>query len=318
MNAPRLSVVTPAFNAEATIETCVASVRAQTDPDLELIVVDDGSSDGTVEAVERQAAQDPRVRLLRQENAGPSRARNTGIAAARAPLVGFLDSDDAWLPAYAATVRARLAEAPVAGLCHANCWTLRDDDKRVHRLTTIESFPRVADELDPSALLRELLRENFVTASSVTVRRTILESLGGFEATLRTCEDWDLWLRIADAGRGAVLASSRPLVVLRETSSSSSKDAISMANGACEALGRARDRAEDGTPERRRAEASLEAARGDLERLEHPGPAQRAERRLRAALGPLRRRVLDRRDWRPVPPEVRAELEALGELPPTR
>ena len=98
MNTPRLSVVTPAFNAEATIDTCVASVRAQTNPDLELIVVDDGSSDGTVDAVERQAARDPRVRLLRQENAGPSRARNAGIAAARAPLVGFLDSDDAWLP----------------------------------------------------------------------------------------------------------------------------------------------------------------------------------------------------------------------------
>src|SRR3954471_6257858 len=93
---PLVSVIMPAFNAEAYIGRAVASVLRQTCADLELLIVDDGSSDGTVAAARAFADRDPRVRVLQQPNAGPGPARNTGFRAAEGRLFAFLDSDDEW------------------------------------------------------------------------------------------------------------------------------------------------------------------------------------------------------------------------------
>ena len=95
---PFLSVVIPAYNCEALIGECLDSILAQTMPDFEAVVVDDGSSDGTAEVIRRYAAADPRVRMIRQENGGVSRARNTGIREARGTVLGFADADDVLEP----------------------------------------------------------------------------------------------------------------------------------------------------------------------------------------------------------------------------
>src|SRR5689334_6460086 len=93
---PSVSVVMPAYNAEPFLATAVESVLRQSHRDLELLIVDDGSSDGTVALAQRFAGRDPRVRLLRQANAGPGPARNTAFRAAAGRFFAFLDSDDEW------------------------------------------------------------------------------------------------------------------------------------------------------------------------------------------------------------------------------
>lgn len=94
-----VSVVMPAYNAAATIGSSIASVQQQTRGDWELIVVDDGSTDRTAELAETAAAEDPRIRVIRQRNRGVAAARNAGIDSARGRYLAFLDADDTWLPA---------------------------------------------------------------------------------------------------------------------------------------------------------------------------------------------------------------------------
>src|SRR5450830_1292193 len=94
-DAPLVSVILPAYNAQATIGQAVNSVLQQDYANLELLVIDDGSTDGTVK---HPALQDPRIRILQQQNAGPAAARNLGLKHARADLITFIDADDLWLP----------------------------------------------------------------------------------------------------------------------------------------------------------------------------------------------------------------------------
>lgn len=93
-----VSVVIPAFNAEATIDETLCSVRSQSHERLEIIVVDDGSTDDTVAVAERHADRDPRITIIRQDNAGVAAARNAGWQAARAEFIAFIDADDLWAP----------------------------------------------------------------------------------------------------------------------------------------------------------------------------------------------------------------------------
>src|SRR6201994_3251093 len=120
MTSERLSVVIPAFNAATTIRAAVRSTLSQTMPVLEVIVVDDGSTDATAEVV--AAMEDPRVRLVSRANGGPSAARNAGIAAARGEWVAFLDSDDLWLPRYVETATAALSGAPNPGFAYTDAY----------------------------------------------------------------------------------------------------------------------------------------------------------------------------------------------------
>src|SRR5581483_11882654 len=98
--APGISVIVPLYNKAAFIERCLDAILNQSFADHEVIVVDDGSTDGSAKQVEQRAARDPRVRLVRQENRGPGSARNHGARLAQAPLLAFLDADDAWHPDY--------------------------------------------------------------------------------------------------------------------------------------------------------------------------------------------------------------------------
>src|SRR3954469_22016354 len=109
---PAISVIMPAFDAAAYLHVAVESVLAQTFSDLELLIVDDGSTDGTVAVAERYAARDGRVRVLRQANAGPGPARNTGFRAPTGDIFAFLDSDDEWDETFLAAQLAVLSARP--------------------------------------------------------------------------------------------------------------------------------------------------------------------------------------------------------------
>jgi hypothetical protein len=192
----------PAYNTATMIGAAIGSVLAQTRSDFELIVIDDGSTDGTPEVVERFS--DPRVRLLRTgPRAGPGAARNAGIAVARGRYVSMLDSDDLWLPTYLECAGEALDRHPTVGLVCARHWTLEDPPGLLRRpaIRLRRSTPLL---LDAQEFLLRLARHNFVINSTVTVRRDAVVAVGGCNTNLPAAVDFDLWLRIAVAGQGAV------------------------------------------------------------------------------------------------------------------
>ena len=198
-----VSVVIPTRDRPGLLAHTLKTVLWQEDVDVEVLVVDDGTGSGTGAALERLG--DSRVHLLR--NSGPpgvSGARNSGIAAARGHWIAFLDDDDLWAPG---KLKAQLSVAEGAGAA----WVYAGD-------VTVDENLRVRAGLPPPApeqVVGDLRRYNAVPAgaSNVVVRRDVLDAVGGFDAGLRTSEDWDLWLRLAATSLPAWVP--RPLVALR-------------------------------------------------------------------------------------------------------
>lgn len=190
-----VSVIIPTYNRARCIMDAVRSAVAQDPPPLEVVVVDDGSVDETGQLVER--FDHPLVRYVWQENTGLSGARNAGLALARGDLIAFLDSDDVWLEGKLAAQVRLLREDPGCDLVFTDmCETWQKEvvfDSVLHG--------RGYKYLAEGFLYENLLHENFIIPSSVMVRRRALEACGGFDETLRSSEDRDLWLRLSERGR---------------------------------------------------------------------------------------------------------------------
>jgi glycosyltransferase involved in cell wall biosynthesis len=194
---PRVSVVIPAYNAEATLAETLESLFAQTFADFEAIVVDDGSVDGTVRVAD--GFGDQRLRALSIPNGGVSRARNHAIAQAQGEFVAFLDADDLWEPGKLEQQIAILDARPLAGLCVTGAIRIDDASRELAPIP-------VLDTDDPCATL--LLQSMAVGCiSSGVVRKTLLDSVGGFDPRFSQCADWDLWLRLSRASEIAVVPS---------------------------------------------------------------------------------------------------------------
>jgi glycosyltransferase involved in cell wall biosynthesis len=310
MNA-RYSVVMTAYNEEKWIGDAVASVLAQTYPELQLIVVDDGSSDGTVAALDRYRS-DPRLTLIRQENAGLSAARNTGIAASETEWVAFLDSDDLWMPTYLERVDAALAERPDAGFAYVDAWRLGVNGLFFRDSAMARQNPPEDPPHDPAAFLRLLIeRGNFIFVSAAA-KREALEKVGGFNTSLRSVEDLDLWIRILAAGYGAVRTGER-LAIKRDRPASMSGNAYKMAVNLRDVYRLTETYA---IPPEVRAVAREHAAQIDreIERIDRGDRRREARLRARRALGSLRERVLRNRIWlAETPPDVAAAFPQLAE-----
>lgn len=198
-HAPSVSVVIPLYNKRAYVERALGSVLAQRDVALEVIVVDDGSTDGSAEAV--ASCTDPRVRLIRQPNQGPGAARNTGWRAAAGPCVAFLDADDHWAPDYLTNSLQRLDADPEAAA--VSLGFLEETDRGVvdpgpgALLASGVQWGRFAVTADtpPLRVVRVL---EFMFSQSTVVRRAVLERFGGFFALERCTygEDTFLWLQV--------------------------------------------------------------------------------------------------------------------------
>jgi len=198
-SAPAFTVVMPAHNDVSTVAGAIESVRLQTRPDWELIVVDDCSRDGTADVAE--AVGDPRIRVVRQtENLGPSATRNRGISMARAPIVCPLDSDDLWVPEYLEAMGRALEANPNASVVCSDAWVFDERTGRVRKRSAVEQQnPPEPVPDDPETFVVELLRRNFVYYS-VAARRESILAVGGYDERLWVGEDWELWLRLAAAG----------------------------------------------------------------------------------------------------------------------
>ncbi|MEJ5313047.1 MULTISPECIES: glycosyltransferase [Anaerolinea] len=187
---PEVTVVLPTFNRADMILDAIRSVQAQTFQDWEIVVVDDGSTDNTKEII--QALEDPRIRYLYQENKGLPGARNTGIRNARAELIAFLDSDDAFLPEKLAWQVQRMATQPDLGLVAGDVFFT---DAHLKPL-----FEARAWESHPTLTLSDWVLGCPIIVSATMVRRVWLEKAGYFDETMRYVEDWDLWLRLSYLG----------------------------------------------------------------------------------------------------------------------
>lgn len=208
---PRVSVVMPARNAAPHIGSAIASVLAQAFTDLELVVVDDGSTDAT-RAIAQSFADD-RVRVVDGEGKGVAAARNRGIEAAVAPWIAFCDADDVLLPPHVGAL-FDVAAAAAAGedrddvLVTANAYWLFDGGIDPRKTRHRGRFPAPGE-----AQRKAILEQNFVSTMSL-FRRTLAERLGGFATDLTHAEDWHFWMRAVFAGV-TVLHQPRPLALYR-------------------------------------------------------------------------------------------------------
>jgi glycosyltransferase involved in cell wall biosynthesis len=222
-NEPLVSVIMPAYNSRQYIGAAIDSLLAQTYQHLEIIVVDDGSSDGTGEFV--QAHYGAQVRLLTQANAGPSVARNQGIAAAQGVYIQFLDADDLLLPEKIERCLAVFAENPALGVVYTTCRFVDADghtplDRPIHGLVPGDIFCSMLTNYNHAIMLHAAL-----------IRRSALLAVGGLpdNPKHRCAEDLDMFLRLANDHEFAGI--DEPLVVYRKHGNEITKQRYCMAHG---------------------------------------------------------------------------------------
>jgi glycosyltransferase involved in cell wall biosynthesis len=267
LQATKVSVVIPTYNRGHVVGEAIESALGQSHENLEVVVVDDGSTDDTAQRVGR--LRDPRLRYLRREHAGVSCARNAGIASTSGHLVAFLDSDDLW--------KSEKLEAEIAALArHPTASGVFSDLEKHDGATLVPSFMRrtrvfsrlLADAGYPERLLLSsralylcLLQEVPIKTPALTVRRCALERVAGFDERWTSSEDWEFLLRFARTE--SLLYVDRPLAVIRV-----SKDSLRLGDqerGELMMLGLlAGERRRLADPEARRA-----AAAGIVERAKH-------------------------------------------------
>jgi glycosyltransferase involved in cell wall biosynthesis len=199
VNHPLISVIIPTYNRQGFLLQAVESVFKQTVADYELIVIDDGSTDGTGEGLK---PYENRLQYIYRENRGVSAARNTGLQAARGDWIAFLDSDDYWLPAKLETQVRFFAENPQALICQTEEIWIRHG----RRVNPHKKHRKFSGDIFSPSLIRCI-----VSPSAVMIRREFLNQIGPFDESLPACEDYDLWLRISC--RFPVFLIEEPLVV---------------------------------------------------------------------------------------------------------
>jgi glycosyltransferase involved in cell wall biosynthesis len=195
--APIVSVVMPVYQAAEFLAEAIESILAQTHPDLELIAVDDGSTDGSSRILEEYAKRDPRLIVHRKRHDGVIRARNAGLALARAPLVACMDADDVSLPDRLAAQISALASRPEL-VCIGGGFEVIDAGGRL--------LNRVHPPGDHAAILAMALSgRSPICGSNAMFRRCEVQAIGGYDEAAGFVEDLDLWLRLGEIGQLANL-----------------------------------------------------------------------------------------------------------------
>jgi glycosyltransferase involved in cell wall biosynthesis len=198
---PLISVIMPVYNGEKTIRETIESVFNQTFPDWELIVINDGSQDATLEIL--NSIQDPRLRVFSYPNAGQATSRNRGISQACGEYISFIDADDLWTPDKLEAQLQVLQANPQAAVAYS--WTKCIDE--VGQVSRRGSHISVTGDV-----YKNLLVVNFLeNGSNPLIRRQALNEIGSFDESLTPAEDWDLWLRLAARYHFEVVSSPQIL-----------------------------------------------------------------------------------------------------------
>jgi cellulose synthase/poly-beta-1,6-N-acetylglucosamine synthase-like glycosyltransferase len=187
MVIPAVSIIVPCYNAEFTLRTAVESVLRQSFSDFELIVVDDGSSDGSVAVAERLATESRRIRLIRQRNAGPAAARNRGVAEASGEFIAFLDADDRWMENL---LHCHVTQFKLNSNCGISFGRVRFFGPSLARPGRVSARIR-------RLTLAQVLGENPIcTTSNLVARRSAFDEAGGFDPELTHGEDQEFVARV--------------------------------------------------------------------------------------------------------------------------
>lgn len=281
---PRVSVVIPCFNSLQRLPETIGTVLGQSFVDFEVVLVDDGGDDDLAGWV--STLEDPRVRVVRQPNAGVAAARNRGIAEARGELVAFLDSDDLWFPHTLASLVDRYDDAtadqgatgePPVGLVYG--W-YQVADERGDPVGRVEAYEA------EGSVWEQFVVSNPVGPGAALVPSEVLARLGGFEVNRDRfpidVEDWDLWIRIAGAGYRVALV--RDVLYLYRRHDSNSSVAVDSLDAAYRHL---LAKVFDGQPPRRRWLLAPAVARVEMilgwQSLNDLGDHQRARAYWRSA-----------------------------------
>jgi glycosyltransferase involved in cell wall biosynthesis len=201
VNHPLISVIIPTYNRRGFLLQAVESVFKQTFADYELLVIDDGSTDGTGESLKPFKNK---LVYLYQENRGVSAARNSGLQAACGEWIAFLDSDDWWQPNKLETQMRFFSEHPQAAVCQTDEIWIR----RGRRVNPQKKHRKFSGEIFAPSLIRCL-----VSPSAVMIKRSLFDAVGFFDESLPACEDYDLWLRISC--KHPIYLLQEPLVIKR-------------------------------------------------------------------------------------------------------
>jgi GT2 family glycosyltransferase len=229
---PRVSIIIPCFNGSTTLKETLDSVLEQTHSGWEAIVVDDGSTDSSPEVIAEYLRRDGRFKAIRQANQGLAGARNAGLAQANGEFVVFLDADDLLRPGMVERLMKRLLGDPALAVAHCG-WIYADSEAR-------DLSSRVT--LSTGELLFDRLAHgNLFPCHSLMLRRSLFEATGDFDARLRHCHDWDLWVRVARTGARFGLVSAY-LVVYRMTRVSMSRSPLTFFEAGAEVLRRSHGR----------------------------------------------------------------------------
>jgi hypothetical protein len=202
---PLVSVIIPSFNHARYIRECIDSVFCQTFKDFEVIVVDDGSSD---ESLDILRSFGNRIRLIEQSNRGTQAARNRGLQLAKGKYIALLDSDDGWLPNKLEVQIDALSRQPEIGLLYSFCHTINADGSRRKKEW---HYGKPIDH--PNGALAQLLQECFIPALTVVFRRQCIDEVGYFDEELLGSGDWDMWIRIA--AKYPIACVNEPLALYR-------------------------------------------------------------------------------------------------------
>jgi len=193
-DSPLVSVIMPAYNAARTIVEAVNSALAQTHPHIEVVIVDDGSTDQTLAILHGRYGGDARVKIVQQANGGPASARNHALRLARGDWAQFLDSDDRLHPSKVARSLERVAQVPGAAVVYGAANIITQDGTPAPDWD-FPTFP--SGDVFCEWITGKMANGSYGVLPSFMVRRDAIESVGGFDENIIGSEDWDLWIKLA-------------------------------------------------------------------------------------------------------------------------
>ncbi len=210
-----ISVIIPAYNSARTIKRAIESVMSQSIPPKEIIVVDDGSTDSTCNLVESLF---PSVILIRQKNSGAAAARNTGVKQSKGDLIAFLDSDDFWHRRKIEYQSKLFEDDPLLGICSTKCKFIFESEGLNAPLMADEAIEACSSQ---AISFEKMFQLPFLGTPSVMMKRSVYDSAGGFDDSLETAEDVDLWIKATYLSHYKLIINTLTYVVAQEESLSS-------------------------------------------------------------------------------------------------
>tara|TARA_R110002110_G_scaffold415858_2_gene658592 strand:- start:29315 stop:30265 length:951 start_codon:yes stop_codon:yes gene_type:complete len=200
-----VSIIMPCYNCEKTIEKTLRSIYEQNFTNFHLYCINDGSTDNTAEMLEHYAQSKPNISILHKDNAGQTAAKNDGLKIAQGEYIAFIDSDDLWHSSKLMKQVQLLDKNNKIGLCYTNGFYINETGQQ-------QELIGVSDDLTGQCL-DQIILGNAIVASSVMIRKSILDKVGLFDERLSACENWELWTRFASQSELASI--DEPLVFYR-------------------------------------------------------------------------------------------------------